>query len=315
MKWTFLFDSRALNNYLIITKDAGLGPDGLKTKLENIQKGLKYLKHLKPKLRSKCRRAIEEYSEWIKPLGKQKRILRMKNSWREELCGLKLTTHDLDTAVSEETIKQFTKAMKKAMSNIELNPKEYRIIVDTIISVIITQESAVRPGAFQFMKVEEVNNPVTHVSPTDGIIHNIVFVMDHKTFGSHGPIAVPFPENTWVQLHNYLKYVRPQTDPKPPHKQLVFLNANGKMIKQPGKAVSKVTKKHQKHFTPTKIRHCIATAGNDELTDAERRAVAKGIGHTMEVHDKVYTDITIKNAKASIEAQKKLHDKRKNKSL
>ena len=81
------------------------------------------------------------------------------------------------------------------------------------------------------------------------------------------------------------------------------------MISQPGKAVTKATKKHEKHITTTKVRHCVATAGNELLSDVERRAIAKGIGHTMEVHNTTYTDKTIKSTKASIEAQKKLHNK------
>ena len=256
VKFENLLDTRAVNNYLIVTRNAGLGPDGLKTKIENIKKGIKFLKHQKPETRSKCRRALEEYSEWIKPLCKQKRVLRMQNSWREEITGMKLTTHDLDTAVSKEIIEQFSGIMKKAMGRVELTQREYRVIVDTIISVITTQESAARPGAFQFITIEEVNNPVTYVSETDGTIYNIVFVMGHKTFGTHGPIAVPFPEKAWIQLHNYLKYVRPQSHPKPPNQHLVFLNAKGNMISQPGKAVSKVTRKHPKHFTPTNQALC-----------------------------------------------------------
>ena len=105
--------------------------------------------------------------------------------------------------------------------------------------------------------------------------------------------------------------MQPQVKPKAPYKHLVFLNANGKMISQPGKAVTKVTESHEKRITSTKVRHCVATAGNDALNDVERRAIAKGIGHSTEVHNKTYTDTTIKNIKASIEAQKKLHDKSK----
>ena len=40
----------SLNSYLIVTKDAGLGPDGLKTKIERIVKALKYLAHRKKQL-------------------------------------------------------------------------------------------------------------------------------------------------------------------------------------------------------------------------------------------------------------------------
>ena len=47
------------------------------------------------------------------------------------------------------------------------------------------------------------------------------------------------------------------------------------------------------------------------LDDVDRRSIAKGIGHSMEVHNRIYTDKTIKSSKASINAQKKLHDKSK----
>ena len=309
-----MLDTKTFNNYLIATKDAGLGPDGLKTKIERVSTALKYLAVKKRKLHDRCKRARKELKEWLKPLYKQKRVLRMKNSWRDELCGYNLNMDDVDTAVSEATIEKFISIMKKAMKGERLTQEEYRVIVDTLITLTVTQESAIRPGAFQFMALEELDSPVTYIS-TDGTVYNIVFVLNHKTFATHGPIPVPFPESAWVQLHNYLKFVRPQVKPKPPHQKFVFLNASGKMITQPGKAVSKVTMGHEKHITSTKIRHCIATAGNDELTDAERRAVAKGIGHTMEIHDKVYTDKTIKNVKASIEAQKKLHDRSKSNTL
>ena len=73
----------------------------------------------------------------------------------------------------------------------------------------------------------------------------------------------------------------------------------------------KITKKHERHITTTKVRHCIATSGNDVLDDVDRRSIAKGIGHSMEVHNRIYTDKTIKSSKASINAQKKLHDKSK----
>lgn len=308
VNWRKLFDTKCFNNYLIITKSAGLGPDGTKTKIERVMTALKYLKQRKKKLRRKCERARAEYKEWLRPLVKKKKVLRMKNSWREELLGFRLTMQDIDTAVSEDTILNFTKAMEKAMEKKTLSGQEHRVIVDTIITLTLTQESAIRPGAFQFMTLEEFSKPLTYISPTDGTIYNIVFVLNHKTFATHGAIAVPFPEEVWVSLHNYLKYVRPQVNPKAPFQHLVFLNANGKMINQPGKSVTKITKHQPKNITPTKIRHCVATAGAEKLSDVERRAVAKGIGHTMEVHDRVYTDMTIKAIQVSIEAQKKLHN-------
>ena len=59
----------------------------------------------------------------------------------------------------------------------------------------------------------------------------------------------------------------------------------------------------------------IATAGNDHLTDVKKRVIAKGIGQSMDVHDKVYTHKTLKNIKASIEAQRKLHNRAKFKTI
>ncbi|XP_028416842.1 uncharacterized protein LOC114541052 [Dendronephthya gigantea] len=115
LKWNWLLDAKALNNYLITTKDAGLGPDGLKSKIERITIALKFLGHKKPKINTKCKRAIAEYSEWLKPLAKQKKVLRMQNSWRNELCGFNLTMEDIDTAVSEHTIARFIAIMKQAM--------------------------------------------------------------------------------------------------------------------------------------------------------------------------------------------------------
>ena len=199
--------------------------------------------------------------------------------------------------------------MSTPMGKQKLTGKEHRLIVDTLITLTVTQESTVRPGGFQFMALEELENPLTYISTTDGTVYNIVFVLNHKTFATHGPLPVPFGEITWIHLYNYLKYVRPQVEPKAPDQHLVFLNASGKMISQPSKAVTKVTKHHKKKITTTKVRHCIATVSSQQLTDVERQAVAKGIGHTMEVHDKVYTDLTMKAVQSSIEAQKKLHDK------
>jgi hypothetical protein len=151
----------------------------------------------------------------MKPLAKQKKVLRMKNLWRNELCDFILNMEDLDTAV-------FIMIMKKAMSNEKLTQEEYRVIVDTLIT--ITQESAIRAGAFQFITLTELKNPVIYISPTDGTIYNIAFVLNHKTFATHGPLAIPFAETVWVQLHNYLKYVRPQVKQQLPHQELVFLN-------------------------------------------------------------------------------------------
>ena len=242
IKWRKLLDTKCFNNYLIVVKQAGLGPDGIKTKVERAITALKYLKHSHPSLDRKCQKAISEYREWLRPLVKKKKVLRMKNAWRNELCGLNISMEGIDEAVSPDTAKQFSKLMEKAMENQKLAPEEYRLIVDTLITLTITQESAIRPGAFQFMTLQELANPLTYISPTDDTVYNIVFVINHKTFASHGPIAVPFSETVWIQLHNYLKYVRPQVRPKAPHKQLVFLNAVGNMIKQPGKAVSKITK-------------------------------------------------------------------------
>ena len=83
--------------------------------------------------------------------------------------------------------------------------------------------------------------------------------INHKTFATHSPLAMPFTESSWIQLHNYLKFVRPQVKPKATYKHLVFLNAIGKMIDKPDKAVTKVAKKSEKHITPTKIRHGIVS--------------------------------------------------------
>ena len=112
----------------------------------------------------------------------------MKNSWRDELCGFKLNMSDLDTAVTEEQIDRFMTIMKKAMNNEELSPEDNRVIVDTVITLTITQESAIRPGAFQFMTLEELNNPITFIS-NDGTVYNIVLLINHKTFATHGPFG------------------------------------------------------------------------------------------------------------------------------
>ena len=45
------------------------------------------------------------------------------------------------------------------------------------------------------------------------------------------------------------------------------------------------------------IRHCVAITGNDYLREVERRATAKGIRHSMDVHDKVFADKTLKLSK------------------
>ena len=296
-----------LFNYLIATKQAGLGPDGVKTKIERICTALKYISYKKPKLHPKCCAAQCNYKEWIKPLLRQKKVICMQQWWRNELCGLNLTMSDLGSAVSEETTQQSSNTMKKAMDGKKLSREEFRVIVDTLMTITITQESAIRLGAFQFMTLEELNNPITYISNSDGSIYNIVCVLNYNTFATHGPSAVPFQDTTWIQLHNYLKFVRPQVKPKAPYKHLVFLNANGEMVNQLGKAVMKVTKSHEKHITSTKVRHRVATDSNDALNNAERRAIAKGIRHSMEVHNKTYTDTTIKNIKALTKVQKKLH--------
>lgn len=93
------------------------------------------------------------------------------------------------------------------------------------------------------MTLEELENllTLTYISKTNGTVYNIVFVLNHKTFAIHGPLPVPFGETAWIHLHNYLKYVRTQVEPKSSHQHLVFLNACGKIITQPGKADTKTT--------------------------------------------------------------------------
>ena len=58
----------------------------------------------------------------------------MQQSWCNELCGLKLTMSDLDSAVSEETTQQFSNTIKKAMDGKKLSKEEFRVIVDTLIT-------------------------------------------------------------------------------------------------------------------------------------------------------------------------------------
>ena len=139
IKWKQLFETKLFNNYLIITKKAGMGPDGIKTKVERIITALKYLKHWKPKLREKCKRAMVELKEWLRPLVRKKRVLRMKNSWRDELCGFSRTMQDVDTAVCAETTKRFVDIIEKAMGKQKLTGEEHRQIVDTLITLTITQ--------------------------------------------------------------------------------------------------------------------------------------------------------------------------------
>ena len=68
------------------------------------------------------------------------------------------------------------------------------------------------------------------------------------------------------------------------------------MIDKPSKAVIEKIRKTRN------TKYCVATSGNDHVSDVERKATAKGIKHSMDVHDKVYTDKTLK-VKATIEAQ------------
>ena len=53
------------------------------------------------------------------------------------------------------------------------------------------------------MTLDELENPLTYISTTDGTVYNIVFVLNHKTFATHGPLPVPFGEIAWIHLHNY----------------------------------------------------------------------------------------------------------------
>ena len=292
IKWKQLFETKLSNNYLIITKKAGMGPDGIKIKVERIMTALKYLKHWKPKLCKKCERAMVELKEWLWPLVRKKRVLRMKNSWRDELCGFSRTMQDVDTYGQAKVDRRRASTNRRHTDNFNSHPRKC--------------------GKARWISIHYIGRTG---KSTNIHFNNRWYSLQHcvcvesQTFATHGPLPVPFGEITWIHLYNYLKYVRPQVEPKAPDQHLVFLNASGKMISQPSKAVTKVTKHHKKKITTTKVRHCIATVSSQQLTDVERQAVAKGIGHTMEVHDKVYTDLTMKAVQSSIEAQKKLHDK------
>ena len=68
----------------------------------------------------------------------------MKNSRRDELCGCKLNMSDLDTAVTKEQSDRFMAVIKKAMKDEHFSPEEFRVIINTIISLTFTQESAIR---------------------------------------------------------------------------------------------------------------------------------------------------------------------------
>ena len=57
--------------------------------------------------------------------------------------------------------------MKKAMDGTKLSQEESIVIVNTLITITITQESAIRLGAFQFMILEELANPITHISNSE----------------------------------------------------------------------------------------------------------------------------------------------------
>ena len=59
-----LLDMKGFNDHLIATKDAEIGPDGLKTKTEIVLTALKFLAQQKPKLHGKCSRARQEYKEY-----------------------------------------------------------------------------------------------------------------------------------------------------------------------------------------------------------------------------------------------------------
>ena len=69
------------------------------------------------------------------------------------------------------------------------------VIVDSLRTITITQENAIHPGSFQFLTMKELNHPTAYIS-TDGTIYNIVFVLNHKTFGTRGPSAMPFQDST-----------------------------------------------------------------------------------------------------------------------
>ena len=50
--------------------------------------------------------------------------------------------------------------------------EEYQVIVETLITITITQKSAVRQGAFQFMTLDELDRPVMHKLPAAGTVYN-----------------------------------------------------------------------------------------------------------------------------------------------
>ena len=153
--------------------------------------------------------SIEELKEWLQPLAKKKKLLRMQNAWRDELYGFRLTMEDVDTALSMDNIIRFLGVMEKVMAKKKLSGAEHRNVIDTlVVTATITQQSAIRPGAFQNMTLLELGNSMQYIIlPSDGSIYNFVFVVNHKTFAMHGPIAILFEESLLLHIHYYIKYV------------------------------------------------------------------------------------------------------------
>ena len=206
----------------------------------------------------------------------------MKNSWRNELCGCNLNMEDLDTAVSEETINRFIMIMKKAMSNEKLTQEEYCVIVDTLITITITRKC----NKARSFSVHDLNGTKQscHIYITyrwNNIQHCLC--SEPQNIRHTWPSRYTLCRNSVGPTSQLLEVCQTtgKTAVTTPG-TCILEYASGTMITKPGKAVTKVTKMHDKHITTTKIRHAIATAGNKLLTDVERRAVAKGISHTYE---------------------------------
>ena len=145
----------------------------------------------------------------------------------------------------------------------------------------------------QAKKSDPITSPeLAHLGP-----FRYLLTTDHKT-GKDDVAFVPFPvKEEWVWLETYVRHIRPAPSAEK-YKQLLFLNSNGKCIKNVCGDLKSVMAKLDMRGTlsPRDIRHAIATLAFDSLEGKQREDVSTALCHKPETGRKHYVDSVTRSA-------------------
>ena len=277
--------------YMDSLKKAGIGVDGMSTKLDNIVYAIRFTRshfdeeQSQPFTYDHMRDVLDSIKVWKASLGKGRR-----EKAQRKLEQLSEGTHSLDDITEVVDNSRMWEHFDRILSMCQvgdpaLTQPDLKLAMGAVL-VTTLLKSFQRPGAVTNATLKEYR-----LSVKEGE-NRVIKVVNHKT-SVHGSAKLLFDSKDWKRLFNYITYIRPRLAGKRVSYRF-FVREGGEPVEKVQALMESLAKKFGfKPLSATMGRKIGATEAISHLSAPKTALVTSQMRHTQQTEARHYRAIVV----------------------